>query len=943
MNNRYLFLQFFLAFSLFFGSNAALNATTYQLTGLQFNAYTWSDQTSWIPQGIPGANDTAIIDLSNVLYLNGDVTVGTLIIKTLHNLTSYSTPTLTIKKKLICEFPVAFNINIKIASTATAFFNNDNYPNNSPYASISIQGNLQVDGALTSESMGISANEILINGTLTHKKGNLYGNIKINAPGVLNLNVPNKSIYLGKIDNAGTFNWQAGNIWANNDFNNSGIFNITTTNDTSFTQSYFVESYLYNTGQINVADNVQYAGIGWRTQNTGVINIAGNGKLAMFALNNQGTVTGTNATLELSGYYYNTGNVFASGSVVNVKTLSTAYLSQIWIKEGANIANIKNFYFENGQQLVDVPLPPAANYDLRGQTTLGTNQTFTGNILIKGGAFTGPYSLTFNTTNATWDNAGLNTASVTVTENSIITMSGGGADNLVNNGVINWNSPGNFLFTTPGITNNGTWNVTTKNAVFYGYPDQLNYNFFNNGNLTVDVADGGLLTFYGHLENNSNVTVAANDSLLIVGQMKQKASLTGSSNSFLQLSSGEFLFESGSTTDNFDAINVTYTYNCHFKNGAIFNNIKKISLESSEAEANLILNPLTNYSFSNSTLRLTTTFEPATTLFIKDSDIEGSGNLRIKTKLDWEGGTLDIPTRLGATAEAIIRESLTKRPIISSPFTNLGKVTLNGGIIEINTSFFKNTGTWQVQSTEDVIMDGFTSFVNEGTFAICGNLPIRIVFNIPLVNQELGTFKGEGSYVFNAGYTNVGSVAPGCSPGILVIDDNFQTGISTNIEIESETAGNYDKLMVNGDLTLGGLLRVLVPTGASPNGAITVIECTGNITGTFASVEMPAGYAITYTAQSVVITTDGSVDNKEIIDAADFQIIPTLVENVVMITRSQSASSETNLQIFDAQGRLAFERALGKDESSVTLSLGHLVSGVYLVRVGKKVERLVRI
>jgi Secretion system C-terminal sorting domain len=149
-------------------------------------------------------------------------------------------------------------------------------------------------------------------------------------------------------------------------------------------------------------------------------------------------------------------------------------------------------------------------------------------------------------------------------------------------------------------------------------------------------------------------------------------------------------------------------------------------------------------------------------------------------------------------------------------------------------------------------------------------------------------------------------------------------------------------LQVNGDLTLGGLLRVLVPTGASPNGAITVIECTGNITGTFASVEMPAGYAITYNAQSVVITTDGSVDNQEIIEVADFQIVPTLVENVVMITRSQSASSETNLQIFDTQGRLAFERALGKDESSVTLSLGHLVSGVYLVRVGKKVQRLVR-
>jgi hypothetical protein len=64
---------------------------------------------------------------------------------------------------------------------------------------------------------------------------------------------------------------------------------------------------------------------------------------------------------------------------------------------------------------------------------------------------------------------------------------------------------------------------------------------------------------------------------------------------------------------------------------------------------------------------------------------------------------------------------------------------------------------------------------------------------------------------------------------------------------------------------------------------------------------------------------------------------------VVMITRSQSVASETNLQIFDAQGRLAFERPLGKDETTISLSLEQLVSGVYLVRVGKKVERLVKI
>lgn len=73
-------------------------------------------------------------------------------------------------------------------------------------------------------------------------------------------------------------------------------------------------------------------------------------------------------------------------------------------------------------------------------------------------------------------------------------------------------------------------------------------------------------------------------------------------------------------------------------------------------------------------------------------------------------------------------------------------------LFEINTAFFKNGGNWNIDSDEDVIIDGYTSFTNQGTFSICGDEPIKLIFNVPFVNEASGTFKGQGSYTFNAGF-----------------------------------------------------------------------------------------------------------------------------------------------------------------------------------------------
>jgi hypothetical protein len=331
-------------------------------------------------------------------------------------------------------------------------------------------------------------------------------------------------------------------------------------------------------------------------------------------------------------------------------------------------------------------------------------------------------------------------------------------------------------------------------------------------------------------------------------------------------------------------------------------------------------------------MRLYTQWQPTTVLYLLNSNLEGSGSLRIANELDWEGGTIDIPVRILEGGSALIRESGSERPIISSPFTNLGSIVLQGGIIELNTAFFKNIGTWTVKSDEDVIIDGVTPFTNEGLFAICGNQPIQIVFNIPFINETAGTFQGQGSYTFNAGYTNNGTTAPGCSPGVLRIADDFNTGAGLLIEIEGNSASQYDFLEVDGKLKLEGKLRVEVPTGAAPSGAITVARATGGITGAFSALELPLNYTAQVVQNELIITATGVVSTSELSEEAKVQISPTVASDQIVISSQSPLHSDAQVQIISMTGSVEQELSFAAGTKDWTVSVGQLSPGLYFVR-----------
>lgn len=466
------------------------------------------------------------------------------------------------------------------------------------------------------------------------------------------------------------------------------------------------------------------------------------------------------------------------------------------------------------------------------------------------------------------------------------------------------------------------------------------YGFSNNENTGL-IDNKGVINFntkkaivYAKLVNTGIINIGSNDTLSVFGEMNQSGLIFGQTGSKLSLgfSINDHIFNSGSITKDLSELEVTIGTTI-LKTGTVLENITTVNTISGTLQSSITLPPSFKYYFKDSKIRLNTQFEPTQLFEIEDTDIEGSGNIRINNAFNWYGGTLDVPIRINDAALVFVRENV-KRPIISAPFTNTGDITLSGGIIEINTAFFKNGGTWNIDSDEDVIIDGYTSFTNQGTFSICGNQPIKLIFNVPFVNEASGIFKGQGSYIFNAGFTNEGAVAPGCSPGKLIIEDDVESLKIVEIEVEGQEEGRFDELIVNGDMKAGDLLKVIVPNGATVNGSLKIIHTTGNFTGQFAQVEIPANFALEYLSDGVLLTSNGTVGvSDQNTDNYGIAVSPTVVNSDLIMTSDRPFPVGSKIQLYDMQGVLALTQDCQKDQQQHQVSIIEIPNGVYIIKI----------
>ncbi|MEO9021429.1 MAG: T9SS type A sorting domain-containing protein [Ginsengibacter sp.] len=142
--------------------------------------------------------------------------------------------------------------------------------------------------------------------------------------------------------------------------------------------------------------------------------------------------------------------------------------------------------------------------------------------------------------------------------------------------------------------------------------------------------------------------------------------------------------------------------------------------------------------------------------------------------------------------------------------------------------------------------DNNNSATINGTITVAGNM------------VQSGLLKGNATLIVPNGLINTGTIAPGNSPGLINVTGNFANAPVGKLDIElggNTAAGvDYDLLAVSGNATIDGTLDIATVNGFVPvAGQTFTIVTAGAVSGTFATVNWPAGVGgtVTYTATTV--------------------------------------------------------------------------------------------
>ncbi|MEX2091148.1 MAG: hypothetical protein WD971_00650 [Pirellulales bacterium] len=148
----------------------------------------------------------------------------------------------------------------------------------------------------------------------------------------------------------------------------------------------------------------------------------------------------------------------------------------------------------------------------------------------------------------------------------------------------------------------------------------------------------------------------------------------------------------------------------------------------------------------------------------------------------------------------------------------------------------------------------------------------------------LGQVRGSGSLTGNV--TNGGVVRPGNSPGTLSVEGNYTQTIDGILSIDLASAASYDKLIVDGNIALGGVLEVQLLDGYVPLAGATfdILDWTGTQSDAFDVLALPdLGSALVWDyslidSQGVlsVVAAEtnlaGDYNGDDVVDAADYTV-----------------------------------------------------------------------
>jgi len=350
------------------------------------------------------------------------------------------------------------------------------------------------------------------------------------------------------------------------------------------------------------------------------------------------------------------------------------------------------------------------------------------------------------------------------------------------------------------LTNNGT--IDNEGTL----TNKAGATLTNNGNLINSSSWGVTMTNDGILNNNTGATLTNSNTFTNNGTLNNQGAINVTSTGFLTQGAAATYTGSGSI-----GLAGTLTNN----QGAGTLSVTTLDV-SSTATGVLAGSGATVIATGNvsGTLNYTGTGSlSCTTLDLSGGTFNnnGSGTVSITkaTVAGGQTGTIGGAGGIGLTT-ADVDGALTVSSVISGPGsltkTGSGTLTLSGA----------NTYT------------GGT-FVNGGSLSVTGTLASSIIIGASGILSGAGTITGN--------VINNGTIAPGSSIGTMTVAGNYTHNAGAVYQVEANSSGQSDKLIVTGTATLnGGTVSVLAEPGDYKVSTNYTILTAGSVTGTFGNV-----------------------------------------------------------------------------------------------------------
>ncbi len=355
-------------------------------------------------------------------------------------------------------------------------------------------------------------------------------------------------------------------------------------------------------------------------------------------------------------------------------------------------------------------------------------------------------------------------------------------------------------------TNSGTFN---NSGTFELYGLSNSGTLHNSGKISSSIGVGGSLINSGTLNNSGGIDI-------FYGALGNSGTLTNAGGIYFYLAP---LMNKGTFNNTNSGVITPVCSDIHNFSGAIFNNYGRIEIDFDAGFNNE--GTFNNYGAINITSEFIYGFNNSGTLI-------NAGTLKIihPDAMSKNSGLItgsDTYFQTGGTSDntgSISQES----------------IEIQGGI------FNQQSGSLSA-----------TSIANNGAFNFTGGTLSADSFT------NTGLFQGAGTIAAET-FTNAGTLAPGNSPGMLTMEGNYIQTTGGVLAIELASATSYDILNVTGEVSLAGMLKVILYDHYEPAYGTYFDFLTAELlNGKFDSITGAAGYRWSV-AYLDLIGLDGKID-----------------------------------------------------------------------------------